>query len=280
MREIDVQRIKEQVKDFFIAMNYEIGDDLNAAMSCAMACEHSELAREVLGDLLENAKIASEFRIPMCQDTGMAVLFLEIGQEVRFCGGFIGDAINQGVREAYEEGYLRKSVVDHPLKRVNTKDNTPAVIHYELVPGDSLKLICTAKGFGSENMSKIKMLNPSDGVSGVVDFVEETVRLAGSNPCPPMVIGVGIGGTMEKAALIAKKALTRDIGQHNKDQAAADLERLILERINKLNIGPQGFGGHTTAFAVHIEIFPTHIAGLPVAVNINCHASRHREVIL
>ncbi len=280
MREIDVQIIKNEVKELFIEMNYEISPDIKSAVTCAIACETSLLAREVLGDLLKNAELATEYRIPMCQDTGMAVVFLEVGQDVSFTGGFIGDAINQGVREAYEEGYMRKSVVSNPLIRVNTKDNTPAIIHYELVPGDQVKLICTAKGFGSENMSRIKMLNPSEGTSGVVDFVVETVHLAGSNPCPPMVIGVGIGGTMEKAAIMAKKALTRDVGQNSDDQVSAELEKLILDKINGLNIGPQGFGGRTTAFAVNINMFPTHIAGLPVAVNINCHASRHREVTL
>lgn len=280
MREFDVRIIKNQVRDMFIAMNYEISADLKTAMICAIENETSELAREVLVDLLKNAELATESSIPMCQDTGMAVVFLEVGQEICFRGDFVGDVINQGVREAYEEGYLRKSVVNNPLDRVNTRDNTPAIIHYELVPGDRVKLICAAKGFGSENMSRIKMLNPSEGASGVVDFVVETVRLAGSNPCPPMVIGVGIGGTMEKAALIAKKALTRDIGQNSEDRVTAELEKLILEKINMLRIGPQGFGGNTTAFAVNIDMFATHIAGLPVAVNINCHASRHREAIL
>ena len=280
MREIDVEIIKNQVKELFIAMNYEISPDIKAAITCAIKCETSLLAREVLGDLLKNAGMAYAYKIPMCQDTGMAVVFLEVGQEVSFAGGFIGDAINQGVSEAYEEGYMRKSVVSNPLLRVNTKDNTPAIIHYELVPGDRVKLICTAKGFGSENMSRLKMLNPSEGTAGVVDFVVETVRLAGSNPCPPMVIGVGIGGTMEKAAIMAKKALTRDVGQNSEDQISSDLEKLILDKINLLDIGPQGFGGHTTAFSVNINMFPTHIAGLPVAVNINCHASRHREVTL
>ncbi len=280
MREFDVQIIKDQVRHMFIDMNYDISPDLKSAITLAAEAESGELSREVLGDLLKNAELAAEFKIPMCQDTGMAVVFLEVGQEICFTGGFVGDAINQGVREAYEDGYLRKSVVGSPLDRVNTKDNTPAIIHYEIVPGDLLKIIGTAKGFGSENMSRLKMLKPSDGVSGVVDFVVETVRMAGSNPCPPMVIGVGIGGTMEKAALIAKKALTRDIGSSNADPEICKLERTILEKINALNIGPQGFGGKTTAFAVHIDTFPTHIAGLPVAVNINCHSSRHREVTL
>jgi fumarate hydratase subunit alpha len=280
MRKLDVRLIKDQIKSMFMDMNYNISPDLKKAMTEAVDQEDSELAGSVLSDLLKNAEIAGACQIPMCQDTGMAVVFIDIGQEVELTGGFVGDAIHQGVREAYEEGYLRKSVVRNPLDRVNTKDNTPAIIHYELIPGDKVQLTATAKGFGSENMSRLKMLNPSDGMNGVVDFVLETVKIAGPNPCPPMVVGVGIGGTMEKAALLAKRALTRDIGQNNSDRVTADLERLILEKVNQLNIGPQGFGGKTTAFAVNINMFPTHFAGLPVAVNINCHASRHREVTL
>ncbi len=280
MRELDVSLIKDQIRSMFIEMNYAMSDDLRSAIENGARCEDNELAACILTDLLKNAEIAEEKQIPMCQDTGMAIVFLSIGQDVSLTGGFVGDAVNQGVREAYEAGYLRKSVVANPLLRINTNDNTPAVIHYDVIPGNKIRIVTAAKGFGSENMSRIKMLNPSDGKNGVVDFVVETVRLAGSNPCPPMVVGVGVGGTMEKAALLSKKALTRDIGQNSQDPVTAELEQLILEKVNMLGIGPQGFGGRTTAFAVNIDMYPTHIAGLPVAVNINCHASRHREVEL
>jgi len=280
MRELDVSLIKDRIREMFIKMNYEMSVDMRNAICQAQCREEADTAVSVLGDLLKNAEIALDRQIPMCQDTGMAVVFLYIGQEVSLVGGFVGDAVNQGVREAYEEGYLRKSVVRSPIDRVNTKDNTPAVIHYEIVPGDKIRIVAAAKGFGSENMSRLKMLNPSDGQAGVVNFIIETVKLAGSNPCPPMVVGVGLGGTMEKAAILAKKALTRDVGEASPDPATAELEAMILDKVNELGIGPQGFGGKTTAFAVNIEVFPTHIAGLPVAVNINCHASRHLEVEL
>jgi len=280
VREVDVHIISKKIKEMFIAMNYELGADLKLAITKAMEKEEQDLPKSIFCDLLENARIAGQNRIPTCQDTGMAVVFMEIGQDVHFISGYIEDAVNQGVREAYEDGFLRKSVVSHPLERKNTGDNTPAVIHYEIVKGDKVKITTTAKGFGSENMSRIKMLNPSDGEEGVLDFIIETVKLAGPNPCPPVVVGVGIGGTMEKAALIAKKALTRDIGVPSKDQKAREIEERSLEAINKLNIGPQGFGGKTSAFSVNIDVFPTHIAGLPIAVNINCHASRHMEAII
>ncbi|MEI8217224.1 MAG: fumarate hydratase [Eubacteriales bacterium] len=280
MREVDVHIISKKIKEMFIAMNYELGEDLKLAITKAMEKEEQDLPKSIFCDLLENARLAGQNRIPMCQDTGMAVVFMEIGQDIHFISGYIEDAVNQGVREAYEDGFLRKSVVSHPLERKNTGDNTPAVIHYEIVKGDKVKITTTAKGFGSENMSRIKMLNPSDGEEGVLDFIIETVKLAGPNPCPPVVVGVGIGGTMEKAALIAKKALTRDIGVPSKDQKAREIEERSLEAINKLNIGPQGFGGKTSAFSVNIDVFPTHIAGLPIAVNINCHASRHMEAII
>jgi len=280
VREVDVHIISKKIKEMFIAMNYELGADLKLAITKAMEKEERDLPKSIFSDLLENARLAGQNRIPMCQDTGMAVVFMEIGQDVHFISGYIEDAVNQGVREAYEDGFLRKSVVSHPLERKNTGDNTPAVIHYEIVKGDKVKITTTAKGFGSENMSRIKMLNPSDGEEGVLDFIIETVKLAGPNPCPPVVVGVGIGGTMEKAALIAKKALTRDIGVPSKDQKAREIEERSLEAINKLNIGPQGFGGKTSAFSVNIDVFPTHIAGLPIAVNINCHASRHMEAII
>lgn len=280
LREIQANAIKEAVRQMFIKMNYEIGDDVKKAIADAMEKESSPLGKNVLSDLLKNSEIAEKRMIPVCQDTGMAVLFVEIGQEVHISGEFIGDAINCGVREAYDEGYLRKSVVKNPLDRINTKDNTPAVIHYEIIPGDRIKITAVAKGFGSENMSRIKMLNPSDGVEGVIDFVAETVAEADSNPCPPIVVGVGIGGTMEKAAMMAKKALARKIGVRSADERTAQLEEKILAKINRLGIGPQGFGGDTTALAVNVEMYPTHIAGLPVAVNINCHAARHEEAII
>ena len=280
MRELDVHIIREKIKGMFIAMNYELNPDLKIAIKKAMENEEKDLPKSIFLDLLENAKLAGQNRIPMCQDTGMAVVFLEIGQDVHFISGYIEDAVNQGVREAYEEGFLRKSVVSHPLERKNTGDNTPAIIHYEIVKGDKVKITAAAKGFGSENMSRIKMLNPSDGEEGVFNFIIETVKLAGPNPCPPVVVGVGIGGTMEKAAVMAKKALTRDIGAPSKDRKAREIEEKSLEAINNLNIGPQGFGGKTSAFSVNVDVFPTHIAGLPIAVNINCHASRHMEAII
>lgn len=229
--------------------------------------------------LVENAEIAKEKNIPICQDTGMAVFFVEIGQEVLIEGDTLTDAINEGVRQGYEEGYLRKSVVS-PINRINTKDNTPAVIHYDMVKGDKIKIEFAAKGFGSENMSKMKMLKPSDGLEGIKKFIIDTVSEAGPNPCPPMVIGVGIGGTVDKCAQIAKKALFRELGEFNKDENIAKLESELLTAINKLGIGPQGLGGTTTALGLNIETFPTHIAGLPVVVNINCHASRHKKVVI
>jgi fumarate hydratase subunit alpha len=280
MREIDVNIVKEKIKEMFISLNYNMNPDLRNAILKASEVEEDELPKGILCDLLRNAEVSSETGVPMCQDTGMAIIFAEIGQDVHFNSGFIEDAINQGVREAYDEGYLRKSVVAHPLIRKNTGDNTPAIIHYEIVEGDKVKLIATAKGFGSENMSRIKMLNPSEGEIGILNFIVETIILAGANPCPPIVVGVGIGGTMEKAAIMSKKALTREIGTHSSDEKAKEIEEKALKLINKLNIGPQGFGGKTSAFAVNVNLFPTHIAGLPIAVNINCHASRHMEAII
>jgi fumarate hydratase subunit alpha len=280
MREIDVNIVKEKIKEMFISLNYNMNPDLRNAILKASEVEEDELPKGILCDLLRNAEVSSETGVPMCQDTGMAIIFAEIGQDVHFNSGFIEDAINQGVREAYDEGYLRKSVVAHPLIRKNTGDNTPAIIHYEIVEGDKVKLIATAKGFGSENMSRIKMLNPSEGEIGILNFIVETIILAGANPCPPIVVGVGIGGTMEKAAIMSKKALTREIGTHSSDEKAKEIEEKALKLINKLNSGPQGFGGKTSAFAVNVNLFPTHIAGLPIAVNINCHASRHMEAII
>ncbi len=235
------------------------------------------MAENVLEQLVLNFNIAQNEDMPICQDTGMACVFVEIGQEVHIVGGLLEDAINEGVRRGYNEGFLRKSVVKDPIDRINTKDNTPAIIYYDIVKGDKLKITVASKGFGSENMSRIKMLKPSDGLQGVKDFVIETVKLAGPNPCPPIVIGVGIGGTFDKVAYLAKKALIRPLNKKNSNQFYSDLEKELLDAINKLGIGPQGFGGKTTALGLNIETYPTHIAGLPVAVNINCHATRHKE---
>ena len=280
MRDLNVSIITSAIKEMFIKMNYELGDDVCGAIQSAKDAESNPLAQDVLSVLLENLQVASDQDIPICQDTGMAVVFIEVGQEVHLTGGSLEDSINQGVREAYQEGYLRKSVVSDPILRENTKDNTPAVIHYKIVPGDSLRIQGAAKGFGSENMSRIKMLKPSDGVPGIMDFVLETVKEAGPNPCPPIVVGVGIGGTMEKAAQMAKEALLRPLGTSSHLPHIKDLEDALIKNINLLNVGPQGFGGDTTSLGVCIETFPTHIAGLPVAVNINCHVARHREITL
>lgn len=258
-----------------IKANCHINCDIKSALENSVQTEKSPVSKGVLENLLKNAEIAHQKEVPICQDTGMAVFFIEIGNEVFIEGDTITEAINKGVSQGYTEGYLRKSVVADPLDRVNTKDNTPAVIYYDFVKGDKIKITFAPKGFGSENKSALKMLNPSDGVQGIIDFVIDTVRKAGANPCPPMVIGVGIGGTMDKAAQIAKKALTRDITVRNEKEYYKDLENTLLEKINKLGIGPQGMGGTTTALAVNIETYPTHIAGLPVAVNVNCHATRH-----
>lgn len=241
--------------------------------------EISLTGKEILQQLIKNAEIAHEEKVPMCQDTGYAVIFMEVGQDVRIEGGDLYEAINEGVRKGYTEGYLRKSIVGHPLERKNTGDNTPAVIHTKIVPGDNLRIIVAPKGGGSENMSAIKMLRPADGVEGVKKFVIDTVKAAGPNPCPPVVVGVGIGGTFEKAALLAKEALLRELGEKSKYPDIAKLEEELLKEINKLGIGPQGLGGRTTALAVHVEIYAAHIASLPVAVNLNCHAARHKEVV-
>lgn len=279
MRLFDVNQIKDKVKESCLSLAYQISDDLQGALEEREKAEASSLGRDVLCMLLENAKVAKEQDIPICQDTGMVIVNLEIGQEISLEGGFIGDAVNQGVREAYEEGYLRKSVVD-PITRTNTKDNTPAIIYYEIIPGDKIKLSIMLKGFGSENMGKVKMLTPSDGVDGIIEFVLDTVRSAGGNPCPPLVIGIGIGGAMDKAAAMAKKSLFRPIGKRNEDPFLKDLEENLLKKINELDIGPMGFGGNTTALEVFAEKYPTHLAGLPVAVNINCHALRRKTIEL
>lgn len=260
--------------------NYYLGRDMIEAFEKAQEKELSLTGKEIIEQLLNNARIAGEENVPMCQDTGYAVVFVELGQDVHIEGGLLEDAINEGVRRGYAEGYLRKSIVGHPLERVNTGDNTPAVIHLKLVPGDQMKITVAPKGGGSENMSAIKMLKPAEGVEGVKKFVLETVRAAGPNPCPPIIVGVGIGGTMEKAALIAKEALLRPVGMPSSKPEIAKLESELLENINALGIGPQGLGGICTALAVHIEVYPAHIASLPVAVNINCHVSRHKEAVL
>lgn len=280
MREINVKVVEDTIRDLCINANYYLGDDIKEALKKCKEEEPYPIAESVLDKIITNAKIACDEKMPMCQDTGMACVFLDIGQDVHFTGGLLEDAINAGVRRGYEEGYLRKSVVKDPIDRVNTKDNTPAIIYYNIVPGDKVKITLAPKGFGSENMSRIGMLKPADGIEGVKNFIIETVKLAGPNPCPPMVVGVGIGGTFDKAAYLAKKALTRPINIRNKQKFYADLEEELLDKINKLGIGPQGFGGKTTALGLNIETYPTHIAGLPVAVNINCHATRHKEIIL
>ncbi|MCI8404468.1 MAG: fumarate hydratase [Clostridia bacterium] len=280
MRIINSNEITETVKNMCIKANCHINSDIKQALKRSAETEKSDISKGILKNLLKNADIADRKEVPICQDTGMAVFFIEIGKEVFVEGRSITDAVNKGVAEGYTEGYLRKSVVADPIKRVNTGDNTPAVIHYDFTEGNKIKITFAPKGFGSENKSALKMLNPSDGIDGVIDFVIDTVRKAGANPCPPMVIGVGIGGTMDKAAQIAKKALTRDITCPNSNPFYANLEKTLLEKINKLGIGPQGMGGTTTALAVNVETYPTHIAGLPVAVNVNCHATRHAVEII
>ena len=279
MRQIEVAQVTQAVKEAAIAANYEPGEDLLRALARGAAEEESESGREIFRQLLENARITQEQRIPMCQDCGLAVVFVELGQDVHLVGGSLEMAIHAGVRQGYGEGYLRKSLCD-PLTRANTGDNTPAVIHTEIVAGDSLKLIVVPKGGGSENMSRVHMLKPAEGWAGVKEKVVTTVREAGPNPCPPIIVGVGIGGTFERAALLSKKALIRELGLPHADPELAKLEQELLLAVNDLGIGPQGLGGRITALAVHLLMQPCHIASLPVAVNIQCHASRHKEVIL
>ncbi len=279
MKTVSVADIIKKVKDACISANFELGSDVITAFEKAKEKEASPVGREIFDQLLENLKIAKDEKIALCQDTGFVVCFVELGDEVKVEGGNLVAAINEGVRQGYKEGYLRNSIC-HPFTRKNTGDNTPAVVHLELVSGRQLKITLAPKGAGSENMSRVTMLKPSDGVEGIKKFVMERVRESGANPCPPIIVGVGIGGTLEKAALIAKKALLRPIGSINSDPDAAQLEKELLAAINGLGIGPQGLGGSTTALAVHVEVFPCHIASLPVAVNINCHASRHKEIVL
>ncbi len=279
MRSIRVDEVAAGVKKLCIEACTILGEDVVQSLKRAEAIEESPIGKEILARIIENAEIARNENIPLCQDTGMAVIFLEIGQDVFFEGGLLTDSIQEGVRRAYKDGYLRKSVL-HPITRANTGDNTPAVIHTEIIPGDRLKITVAAKGFGSENMSRVMMFPPSAGVEGVKNFVVERVQDSGGNPCPPIIVGVGLGGTFEKAALIAKKALLRPVGSMNPGPLLAELEKDLLDRINGLGIGPMGLGGRTTALAVHVNAYPTHIASIPCAVNIQCHSSRHREIEL
>ncbi len=275
MRTIDVSEITKNIKEMCIEANHFLTEDMNCAMKAAAEKEKSPLGKKILCQLQDNLKIAGEDMIPICQDTGMAVIFMEIGQDVHFTNGILEDAINEGVRQGYTDGYLRKSVVKDPLIRENTKDNTPAIIHYEMTVGEQVKITVAPKGFGSENMSRVFMLKPADGIEGVKAAIMTAVRDAGPNACPPMVVGVGIGGTFEKCALMAKKALTRPIDEHSDIPYVRELEEEMLAQINKTGIGPGGLGGKTTALAVNINTYPTHIAGLPVGVNICCHVNRH-----
>lgn len=280
MRTIQVEEVTRAIKDMCIEANHYLAPDMDKAMKNAVETEEAPLGKQILKQLQDNLKIAGEDMIPICQDTGMAVIFAEIGQEVHFEGGSLEEAINEGVRQGYVDGYLRKSVVKDPLIRENTKDNTPGIIHYSIVDGDRVTLTVAPKGFGSENMSRVFMLKPADGIEGVKNAIMTAVRDAGPNACPPMVVGVGIGGTFEKCALMAKKALTREIGSHSEIPYVKELEEELLDRINKTGVGPGGLGGTTTALAVNILTYPTHIAGLPVAVNICCHVNRHAQRVL
>lgn len=280
MREVNVSIITDNIKEMCIEANHFLTDDMKNVFEKAVKNEESALGKQVLGQLEENLKIAGEDMIPICQDTGMAVVFINVGQDVHLTGGDITDAINEGVRRGYVEGYLRKSVVKDPIYRENTKDNTPAVIHFNIVPGDKVDITVAPKGFGSENMSRVFMLKPADGIEGVKEAILTAVKDAGPNACPPMVVGVGIGGTFEKCAYLAKKALTRDLNEESPVEYVRNLEKEMLEKINKLGIGPGGLGGTQTAHAINIETYPTHIAGLPVAVNICCHVNRHSHRVI
>lgn len=280
IRTVDVSQLTENIKEMCIEANHFLSKDMDQAMKKAVDTEESSLGKQILCQLQENLEIAAEDMIPICQDTGMAVIFLEIGQDVHFEGGNVENAVNEGVRRGYVEGFLRKSVVEDPIYRKNTQDNTPAIIHYSIVPGNKVKITLAPKGFGSENMSRVFMLKPADGIQGVKDAILTAVRDAGPNACPPMVIGVGVGGTFEKCALMAKKALTREIGIHSHIPYVKEMEEEMLDKINGLGIGPGGLGGRMTALAVNIDTYPTHIAGLPVGINICCHVNRHivREI--
>ena len=280
MREIQAQQITDVVERLCIEANEQLPEDIKNAIHRCRACEEWEIAQGVLDQIITNFEIAGEERVPICQDTGMACVFLEIGQDVHIAGGDLREAVDEGVRRGYDKGYLRKSVVRDPVRRGNTGDNTPAMLYTEIVPGEQIKVTVGPKGFGSENMSAIRMFKPSAGLEGIKDFILETVENAGPNPCPPMVVGVGIGGTFDKAALLAKKALMRPLGSQNPDPFYADLEKEMLEKVNQLGIGPQGFGGRTTAIGLNIETMPTHIAGMPCAININCHVTRHKTEVI
>ena len=275
MRTLNVEEISKYIKEMCIEANHFLSKDMDIAMKNAVSTEKSPLGKKILSQLQDNLKIAGKDMIPICQDTGMAVVFLEIGQDVHFEGGNLEDAVNEGIRRGYVDGYLRKSVVKDPILRENTKDNTPAVIHYSIAPGEKVRIKVAPKGFGSENMSRVFMLKPADGIEGVKNAVLTAVKDAGPNACPPLVVGVGVGGTFEKCALMAKEALTREVGSHSDIPYVKELEEELLERINKIGIGPGGLGGSTTALAVNVNTYPTHIAGLPVAVNICCHVNRH-----
>lgn len=275
MRTINTEVITKNVKEMCIEVNYKLSKDVKDAILKGKEKEESPLGKQILNQLEENMDIAWENQIPICQDTGMAIVFLKIGQDVHIDGDFLEDAVNEGIRQGYEEGYLRKSVVKDPIIRENTKDNTPGVIHYEIIPGDKVEITIAPKGFGSENMSRLYMLKPADGIEGVKNAILETVKLAGPNACPPIVVGVGMGGTFEKSALLAKKALTRDLTKHSDIPYVKELEKEMLEKINNLGIGPGGLGGRVTAIGLNVETYPTHIAGMPVAINICCHVNRH-----
>jgi fumarate hydratase subunit alpha len=279
MREVQTAEITKAVRDLFIDANCNLGEDVLAAFDRGIATDESPVAKEVLRELKENARIARDEQSPICQDTGLAVLFVEIGQDVHVVGGNLKAAINEGVKKGYGEGYLRKSAC-HPFTRANTKDNTPAVIHFDIVPGNRVRIVAVPKGGGAENMSRVDMLSPSEGLEGIKNFIVKRIEASGSNPCPPTVVGVGIGGTFERSALLAKKALTRTIGERNADPELAKVEGEVLERINKLGIGPMGYGGNTTSLDVFFEVEPCHIASLPVAVNVQCHAMRHKETVI
>lgn len=280
MRTISTDEITKNIKEMCIEANYELSEDVKGRLYDACDKEENKLGKQILTQLEENLDIAKEDKIPICQDTGMAVVFIKIGQEVYIEGDNLEDAINEGIRQGYVEGYLRKSVVNDPIIRENTKDNTPGVIHYEIIPGDKIEITVAPKGFGSENMSRVCMLKPADGIEGVKQAVIETVKIAGPNACPPVVVGVGIGGTFEKCAVLAKKALTRDLNSSNKIPYVAELEKELLEKINNLGIGPGGLGGTKTALGVNVEVYPTHIAGMPVAINMCCHVNRHKHRVI
>lgn len=280
MREIHSDIIRDTIEQLCINANYYLPHDVRDAIEGCCDCEDCPAAKEILKDIIKNYEIAEQENVPICQDTGVACVFMEIGQDVHITGELLSDAVNEGVRRGYANGYLRKSVVKDPIRRGNTNDNTPAMLYTEIVPGDKIKITVAPKGFGSENMSAVRMFKPSAGLQGIKDFIIETVENAGPNPCPPMVVGVGIGGTFDKAALLAKKALIRDLNTSNPDPYYADLEKEMLEKINSLGIGPQGFGGKTTAIGLNIETLPTHIAGMPCAININCHVTRHKTQVI